>query len=324
LLGRSLAGRVRPRVGQKKDIPHSKKEINMFLTESIEAGEQGAGRAGSLAEILVEAEVSYGNLVRRMMTLEHKAIITEDAQLLAESVGGFWETFKAWLKKWVTKVKNFFLNLWTSISGVFMKDKAWIKGIRDKKLAFGKVEGIKVHKGVASGKLGNGLSKVETFAAGIEKNEVTGEEGVHDALRKALCAALGDAGAESVYDAMVKNILGSEEAEEADVADSGAFLNHLEALIGATEKSKNETLKAIDMAAKAAEKKANEKGTDPKVAEKLRSGLSLVSSALSAYSSAIGKARSEMRSIISAGVTAGRKATAKDVHGESALFEGVI
>ena len=93
----------------------------MFLVESVNTGVSGGA---TLAEILVEAEASYGNIVRRMMTLEHKAIVTEDATLLQEAGKGFVQTVKDWIVKWYTKIKNWIASQWTKMMSAIMTDKA--------------------------------------------------------------------------------------------------------------------------------------------------------------------------------------------------------
>jgi hypothetical protein len=296
----------------------------MFLVESVET--PAVGSVGTLAEILYEAEVSYGNIVRRMMTIEHKAIITEDADLLKEGAGAYFETFKAWVKKWFAKIKAFFAHVWDRITELFTTDEKWIAEF--KKKSFGEAKDVSVYPTVKSGAVVENLKKV---AEKLEANPGTwskGEKGDTGYAAKAkadVIAHFKTSGSEdeSLSEVIKKFIFGGNETEKETVS-AGAFVAHFEALLTAGKGVKN-LRKGLDKAEAECVKAANKaEGDGREEAEYRKAAAMNLSTAMSAYTSALGTARSQIKSILFAGSAANRKDEVKSIHGESALFAGVL
>lgn len=100
----------------------------MFLQETINTEadifEGVEPSSETLLDIMVESEITYGNLVRRMMALEHKAIVTEDSALLQEGIGQYWDAFIKALQKFWKRVKAWFVSLYNRIAAALGSDSA--------------------------------------------------------------------------------------------------------------------------------------------------------------------------------------------------------
>jgi hypothetical protein len=294
----------------------------MFLVESVENPTMGS--VGTLAEILYEAEVSYGNIVRRMMTIEHKAVVTEDIDLLNEGAGAYFETFKEWVKKWFAKIKAFFGHMWDRITELFTTDEKWIAEF--KKKSFGDCE-VSVSSLVASGKAIENLKHIEGKLVNVKPgswmNTRIDSNGIVAQAKDAVISHLEIGKAESISEG-VKDFIFGTDTEKTKITNAGSFVAHFEALLSLGKGVKG-LRKSLDSAESECNKAASKAEGDARKAVEFQKAAAMnLSNALSAYSSALGTARSQIKTILFAGAKQNRKDEVTRMHGESALFAGVL
>jgi hypothetical protein len=104
----------------------------MFLVEGTtstteEVDVQISGTPEAILEALMDAQSELHNLNMSMIRLEHKAVVSENAQLLEAGIGDYWKKFVAWIKKMWDKVKAWFREMWTKMTTYFMNTEKFIE-----------------------------------------------------------------------------------------------------------------------------------------------------------------------------------------------------
>jgi hypothetical protein len=282
----------------------------MFLVESVE---QNAGLpVETLTEILVEANVTYGNLVQRMMAIEHKAIITENAELLTEGVSEWWAKFVAFIKKLWAKIKNFFSNLWTKILGLVGADEKWIERVEKEASNFGTVK-VDVHEAVANGATAKEVQRITTVLQGIaSKFEVK----ANTSAKEIVLMAIGAKNEESVSEAVKKLCLGK--------VKKGASVNAQHAIQPFKDLMKvvahaRDAAKVFDGLKGIAIRLAEQNG-DKKEAETVKEAMNVVSIVFKEVGSCIIISKNEYKRIIQAGMSKSSSSAKKE---SGSLFDGI-
>jgi hypothetical protein len=80
-----------------------------------------------LPEITAESEITWNNIMQETLLLEHKAILTEDNNLLNEAGDNFFTRVKEWVKDKARKIKEFFKNLFDRFKRIFHKENKYVE-----------------------------------------------------------------------------------------------------------------------------------------------------------------------------------------------------
>lgn len=302
----------------------------MFLTESASSTKivgEGFGPAdpreeSDLIQIVQEAEAAWSNICVRMVTLEHKAIVTEDADLLQEAAAGFIEKVKEWAKRFWAGVKRFFSNLWDRIAQVFMSDEKWFKARKADiaKAAFTTDHNFKV-KAMPSVVSGAFIAKLDTAPRAMDIGTAADAKKSEDnSAAKVAKQKLGMGEDESSADYVKKQVFGDEEPEEIEISLSvfKTCAGNLEKLI---ELGKNfkKNMETFHKAEAAALKTFSEKDNQNFAFEVVRAASSIIVANMRAYSSALNAGRGQLVTIVRKGLDSSR-AKGGTLRKEGALF----